>query len=125
MIRQNLITPWEWQRRLSQRIGGVFDPILNVIFETANKNPDSDGLGFPHLLNISALTDPVPLLSNPDRQNATPPVNTTNIANNGSNPQVIDMADGITIGDICVPLNEIYYITDLDLINKESAEKLK
>ena len=72
MIRQTLISPWEWQRRLAQRIGGTFDPVLNVIFETAsNKNPENDGIGFPHLLNISALTDPAHLLSNPNRSDRT------------------------------------------------------
>ena len=57
-VRQTLITPWEWQRRLSQRIGAMFDPVLNVVFGTNGKNPENDGIGFPHLLNISALTDP-------------------------------------------------------------------
>ena len=35
------------------------------------------------------------------------------------------MADDITVGDICVPLNEIFYITDLVVLNKAFAEKLK
>ena len=57
-VRQRLITPWEWQSRLSQRIGAMFDPVLNVILETNSKNPDNEAPSFPHLLNISALTDP-------------------------------------------------------------------
>ena len=47
---------------------------------------------------------------------------TTQMANKGS---VYDIADDITVGDICVPLKEIFYITDLAIINKEFAQKVK
>ena len=61
MVRQSLIQPREWQRRLSEQIGSFFDPLLNIIFETAavhNKlSENADGPSFRNMLDISNLTD--------------------------------------------------------------------
>lgn len=31
----------------------------------------------------------------------------------------------LTVGDVCVPLRDVYYLTDMVTINKELAMKLK
>ena len=49
----------------------------------------------------------------------------TTAANQGSAHNKIDMADDITVGDILVPLNEIFYITDLIMLSPDFAKHLK
>ena len=103
----------------------MFAPFLNVLF--ADAKGDQDGT-FPHILNMTGLTDaPQLLIGNGSAINNTGPGNTSNQANQGSgrNNTKIDMADDITVGDILVPLNEIFYITDLVMLSRGFAQHLR
>ena len=92
-----------------------------MVFETAmagdTKHSEHDGPSFHNILNMSALTDHGQLLIG----QPTPPM--TNKASKSQSR--VDLGDQITCGEICVPLKEIFFITDLLIISKDFAVKLK
>ena len=81
MVRQTVIRARDWQTTLAIRVGDLFAPFLNVLFADP-KGGDQEG-SFPHILNMTGLTDaPQLLIGNGSAINNTRPINNLTTAAN-------------------------------------------
>ena len=118
---QNCIQPRQWQFRYAESIDRAFNPALRVMgLDTSCNNQcfykeknsfsssgtssnNTSGLGI-NLNNLSISE-----------------ANTSILKDDTQNQSMVQL----TVGDVCVPLKEIYYITDTVVVNKALARKLK
>ena len=128
---QPCFEPHNWQRSWNNSLQRLVDKLAGVDSFEDEKRNQSDG-SLPHgLINTNSSYDTTRNLDSNTSGTRNGGINLVDVSYSDKGGQLLTgESDGpkeekqITVGEICVPLKEVFYITDMVVINKTLAGKL-